>query len=74
MKTRGHVKCLSKIVNLQPVLDESVMRVGGRIPEVPNMFDAKFPVIIPPRHHVPQLLIASFHQKILLSISISKIS
>ena len=41
------------------------MRVGGCIAEAPIAFDAKFPLIVPPKHHVAQLLIASFHQKLL---------
>ena len=40
------------------------MGVGGRIREAPILFDAKFPLIIPPKNHVAQLLIAIFHQKL----------
>ena len=57
LKTRGHVKRSSKIVKLRPILDDGVMRVGGRIAEAPIAFDAKFPMIVPPKHHVAQLLI-----------------
>ena len=65
LETRGHVKLSSKIVKLRPILDDCVMRVGGRITDAPIAFDAKFPMIVPPKHHVAQLLIASFHQKLL---------
>ena len=65
LETRGHVKRSSKIVKLRPILDDCVMRVGGRITDAPIAFDAKFPMIVPPKHHVAQLLIASFHQKLL---------
>ena len=65
LETRGHVKRSSKIVKLRPILDDCVMRVGGRIADAPIAFDAKFPMIVPPKHHVAQLLIASFHQKLL---------
>ena len=41
------------------------MRAGGRIADAPIAFDVKFPMIVPPKHHVAQLLIASFHQKLL---------
>ena len=41
------------------------MRVGGRIADAPIVFDAKFPKIAPPKHHVAQLLIASLNQKLL---------
>ncbi|XP_073230048.1 uncharacterized protein [Porites lutea] len=65
LETRGHVKRSSKIVKLRPILDDGVMRVRGRITDAPIAFDAKFPMIVPPKHHVAQLLIASFHQKLL---------
>ena len=66
LETRGHFKRLSKIVKLRPILDGCVMRVGGgHIADAPIAFDAKFPMIVPPKHHVAQLLIASFHQKLL---------
>ena len=41
------------------------MRVGGGIAEAPIAFDAKFLMIVPPKHHVAQLRIASFHQILL---------
>ena len=47
------------------VLDDGVMKAGGGIAEAPIAFDAKFPMIVPPKHHVAQLPIASFHQKLL---------
>ena len=56
---------MSKIVKLRSISDDCVMRVGGRIADAPIAFDAKFPMIVPPKHHVAQLLIASFHQKLL---------
>ena len=65
LETRGYVKRPSKIVKLRPILDDCFMRVGGRIADAPIAFDAKFPMIVPPKHHVAQLLIASCHQKLL---------
>ena len=41
------------------------MRAGGRIADAPIAFDVKFPMIVPAKHHVAQLLTASFHQKLL---------
>ena len=65
LEKRGHVKRSNKIVKLRPILDDCVMRVGGRIADAPIAFDAKFPMIVPPKHHVAQVLIGSFHQKLL---------
>lgn len=59
------MKHSSKIVMLPPILGDGVMRVGVCIVEAPIAFDGKYPMIVPPEHHVVQLLIASFHHKIL---------
>ena len=64
LEHKGNVRCSSKIVKLRPVLNDGVLRVGGRISEAPIAFGARFPMIIPPKHHVTQLLIVSFHQKL----------
>ena len=46
-------------------MDGCITRVGGRIEDAPIAFDAKFPKIAPPKHHVAQLLIANLNQKLL---------
>ena len=61
---RGNVKSSSGIVRLRPVLVNGVLRVGGRISEAPIALEAKFPMIVPQKHHVTQLLIQVFHQKL----------
>ena len=53
LHTRGNVKRASKIVNLRPILDGCVMRVRGRISDVPIAFDAKLPMIAPPKPMEP---------------------
>ena len=64
LKKHDKVKLSSKIVRLRPLLIDGILRVGGRVMEAPISYEAKFPVIIPPKHHVTQLLITSFHQKL----------
>ena len=59
-----NVKHSSRIVKLRPMLDNGVMRVGGRISEAAIAFGAKFPMIMTPGHHVTQLFIAAFHQRL----------
>lgn len=56
------VKLSSSIAKLHPVMVDDIIRVGGRITEAPVSFDSKFPMIIPPSHHVTRLLIEHFHQ------------
>ena len=64
LEKRGNVKRSSGIVRLRPVLVNGVVRVGGRIHDAPIALEAKFPMIVPPKHHVTQLLIEAFHQKL----------
>ena len=64
LEHKGNVRCSSKIVKLRPVLNDGVLRVGGHISEAPTAFGARFPMIIPPKHHVTQMLIVAFHQKL----------
>ena len=52
LEHKGNVRCSSKIFKLRPVLNDGVLRVGGRISEAPIAFGARFPVIFPPKHHV----------------------
>ena len=58
------VKHSSRIVKLWPMLDNGVMQVGGRICQAAIAFGAKFPMIMPAEHHVTQLIIAAFHQRL----------
>ena len=46
------------------MLVNGILRVGGRISEAPIALEAKFPMNVPPKHHVTQLLIQAFHQKL----------
>ena len=64
LEKRGNVKCSSGIVRLRPVLANGVVRVRGRIHEAPIALEAKFPMTVPPKHHVTRLLIEAFHQKL----------
>ena len=64
LEKRGSVKRSSKVVKLRPILDNGLMRVGGRIVDAPVSPDARFPMIVPPNHSVTQLLVASYHQKL----------
>ena len=50
---------------LDPFLDkDSVLRVGGRIKRGSFMEEIKFPVIIPRKSHVTDLIIKYFHGKV----------
>ena len=51
----------SVLRKLQPVLDNKVLRVGGRLERAPVAFEAKHPMIIPNKHHITELLIRHYH-------------
>ena len=55
----------SSIHCLDPFLDkDDVLRVGGRIKRGSFMEEIKFPVIIPRKGHVTDLIIKYFHEKV----------
>ena len=58
------MKCSSKIVKLCPSLDDGILRVGGRVSAESIPPGAKCPMILPPKHHVTQLLITAYYQKL----------
>ena len=64
LKKNQMIKKNSSLVKLHPVLMEEIMRVGGRIVDAAIPFQSKCPMILPPGHHVTQLLIAHYHQKL----------
>jgi len=64
LNKRGNVRSSSGIVKLRPVLLNGILRVGSRISEAPIALEAKFSMIVPPKHHETQLLIQAFHQKL----------
>lgn len=52
----------SRIRNLNPFLDEKgLMRVGGRLANAPISYDAKHPIILPPKSNFTKLLILFYH-------------
>ena len=63
LESQDQIKTSSKIAKLYPAPIGGVLRVGGRITEAPVSFGAKFPMIIPPKHHVTELLISAYHRK-----------
>ena len=56
------VKKNSSIYKLDPVLENGLLRVGGRLEHAPIENDAKHPIILPKKHHVTKLLIEYFHR------------
>ncbi|XP_062713798.1 uncharacterized protein LOC109415410 [Aedes albopictus] len=52
-----------KLRNLNPVLDEDMLRVGGRIRHSDLPKDQKHPFILPERNHFTEILIETMHRE-----------
>ncbi|KAK3744013.1 hypothetical protein QZH41_004823 [Actinostola sp. cb2023] len=56
------VKKCSSIYKLDPIMKDSLLRVGGRLQRAPIENDAKHPIILPKKHHVVKLIINYYHR------------
>ena len=52
----------SKLLQLNPILDKSLIKVGGRLKHanIPNQ--SKHQIILPAKHHVTSLIIQHYHE------------
>lgn len=56
----------SSLISLNPFLDkDGLLRVGGRLVNAKISFDHKFPIILPPKHHVTKLIFIREHLRLL---------
>jgi len=61
---KGTIKSKSKIINLNPFLDEEdLIRVGGRLKKSNLSFSQKHPILLPSRHHITDCIIREAHEK-----------
>ena len=57
------MKKSSSLYKLDPFLDEDgVLRVGGRLGKSSVPYDVKYPVILPKKGHVTNLILCHYHQ------------
>ena len=61
-RSAKQLKRSSKIFKLDPVLDEGLLRVGGRLDRAPINRNAKHPVILPKNHPIVTLIVNHYHQ------------
>ena len=52
----------SPLLKLCPILEDGLLKVGGRMRYAPLNYAAKHPVLLPEKHHVTSLIIRDFHQ------------
>lgn len=58
------VKKSSHLHKLSPIIQDNLIRVGGRLLKSAMPPEAKNPIILPTNHHVTQLLIRHVHENI----------
>lgn len=59
---KGHpVKLSSNIRKLDPILDDGLIRVGGRLHKPSMPLETKHPIILPKDHHVSNLILRQIH-------------
>ena len=57
------VKISSRLRSLRPVLENGVLRVGGRLQRAEVLsWDEKHPMILPKHHHVSQVIVRHYHE------------
>ena len=52
----------SSIQNLDPRLQDGILRVGGRLKNPPIKWESKHPMILPKNHHVSKLIVQYYHR------------
>ena len=64
LKNRNPLESRSKLLNLNPFLDErGIIRVGGRLKNASIDYSQKHPMLLPRSHHVTELIIRHEHVK-----------
>ncbi|XP_017796388.1 PREDICTED: uncharacterized protein LOC108577709 [Habropoda laboriosa] len=62
LKTGRNVNRKSKLINLNPFIDENgIIRVGSRLKHAVLRYDQKYPIVLPHKHHVTELIIRQVH-------------
>ena len=51
------------LAKLPPIVDNGVLRVGGRLQRSLLSYDKKHPMILPPSHHFTELVIRHYHEE-----------
>jgi len=66
LSKKGQVSSKSHLQPLQPFLDkEGYLRVGGRLQHSHLPYDSKHQLILPPVHHITELIIINEHLRLL---------
>ncbi|RXN31543.1 hypothetical protein ROHU_004747 [Labeo rohita] len=64
LQRNGKVSHSSALWNLDPYIDDGLLRVGGRLKHASIESEVKNPIIIPKQSHVAKLLVSYHHSKV----------
>ncbi|KAL0151450.1 hypothetical protein M9458_053236 [Cirrhinus mrigala] len=59
-----HIKSDSSIHKLDPILDEGILMIGGRLSKAALPVSLKNPIILPKDSHVSKLILRDIHQRV----------
>ena len=57
-------KAGTSLQQVNPLLREDLLRVGGRLANAPVPYEKKHPIILPYKHHVTDLIIKQYHESL----------
>ncbi|KAL6464619.1 hypothetical protein MHYP_G00269360 [Metynnis hypsauchen] len=63
LKRRGNLPNSSPLYSLDPILDEGLLRVGGRLKHSSLTQELKHPIILPKDDHITRLILSHYHVK-----------
>ena len=55
-------KTVASLRQLNPQLNEGLLRVGGRLRNAPVTYERKHPIILPYKHRVTDLIVRQYHE------------
>ncbi|XP_047246221.1 uncharacterized protein LOC124883254 [Girardinichthys multiradiatus] len=64
LKAKGSLPSSSSLFQLDPIVDQGLLRVGGRLKKSTLCHGFKHPIILPKDHHITMLILSHFHSKI----------
>lgn len=64
LRDQRKINSKSKMLTLHPFLDDDgIIRVGGRLRHAPIEYSRKYPIILPKKHHLTELIIRDAHYR-----------
>ncbi|CAK9834532.1 hypothetical protein ANTRET_LOCUS11048 [Anthophora retusa] len=62
LKNSKNVNRKSRLINLNPFIDDNgIIRVGSRLKHAVLRYEQKYPIVLPHKHHVTELIIRQVH-------------